>query len=125
MKRIWIAIGLLTFVAAVCIGSLLWQMRALNRLEKTLSDAVLLVEKEADNATAAVKAFTEDCLSVAETMTFLSRHVDGYPLKESATLLPVLLQADDRNHFFSEAARSAFYIRELRRAEKPLFGNIF
>ncbi len=117
--------GLLTTVLAVCIGSLWWQIKALNRLENALSHAVLLVEKDADGAAAAVKAFTDDCLSVAETMTFLSRHVDGYPLKESATLLPILLQAEDRNHFFSEAARSAFYIRELRRAEKPLFGNIF
>lgn len=125
MKRIWIALGLLTAVVAVCIGSLWWQMKALSRLENTLSHAVLLVEKQADGATEAVEAFSQDCLSVAEKMTFLSRHVDGYPLKESATLLPILLQAEDRNHFFVEAKRSAFYISELRRAEKPLFGNIF
>ncbi len=117
--------GLLTAVVAVCIGSLWWQMKALSRLENTLSHAVLLVEKQADGAAEAVEAFSQDCLSVAEKMTFLSRHVDGYPLKESATLLPILLQAEDRNHFFAEAKRSAFYISELRRAEKPLFGNIF
>ncbi len=125
MKRIWIAVALLIAVLTICIGSLWWQMKALDRLERGLSNAVLLVEKEDDTAVQAVKAFTKDCLSVTETMTFLSRHVDGYPLKESATLLPVLLSAEDRNHFFSEAARTAFYIRELRRAEKPLFGNIF
>lgn len=125
MKRIWIAVSLLVTVAVVCGGSLWWQMKALTRLEDALSDAVTLVEKDAAGAVAAVEAFTKDCLSVAETMTFLSRHVDGYPLKESATLLPVLLHAEDRNHFFTEADRAAFYIRELRRAEKPLLGNIF
>lgn len=112
-------------VAAVCIGSWLWQMRALTRLENALTNAVTLVEQDEENAAQAVETFTKDCLAVVEKMTFLSRHVDGYPLKESATLLPVLLSAEDRNHFFAEAARSAFYIRELRRAEKPLFGNIF
>ena len=117
--------ALLTVVAAICFGSLWWQMRTLTRLENKLSQAVLLVEKEADNATDAVKAFADDCIAVVETMTFLSRHIDGYPLKESASLLPVLLNAEDRNHFFTEASRAAFYIRELRRAEKPLFGNIF
>ena len=125
MKRIWIALSLLAAVAAICVGSLWWQMQALTRLENTLSEAVTLVEKDADGAAAAVEAFTKDCLAVAETLTFLSRHVDGYPLKESATLLPVLLHAEDRNHFFTEADRAAFYIRELRRAEKPLLGNIF
>lgn len=125
MKRIWIAAALLTVVAAICFGSLWWQMCTLTRLENKLSQAVLLVEKEADNATDAVKAFSDDCIAVVETMTFLSRHIDGYPLKESASLLPVLLNAEDRNHFFTEASRAAFYIRELRRAEKPLFGNIF
>lgn len=125
MKRIWIALSLLLAVAAICVGSLWWQMKALTRLENSLAHAVMLVEKQAENAAAAVDAFTEDCLSVTETMTFLSRHVDGYPLKESATLLPILLSAEDRNHFFSEAARCTFYIRELRRAEEPLFGNIF
>ena len=125
MKRLWIAIGLLLAVAGICIGSLFWQIRALTRLENTLSRAVQLVEQGKSGARDAVEAFSKECLSVAETMTFLSRHVDGYPLKESASLLPILLEADDRNHFYTEAARCAFYIRELRRAEKPLFGNIF
>lgn len=125
MKRVWIAVALLAAVAALCVGSLIWQMRALNRLENTLVQAVKLVEQRDINAVKAVEAFTEDCLVVAERMTYLSRHVDGYPLKESASLLPILLHAEDRNHFFAEAERAAFYIRELRRAEKPLFGNIF
>lgn len=125
MKRLWIAIGLLLAVAGICVGSLLWQMRALTALENELARAVKAVETEAVGAEHAVTAFKEHCLAVADTLTFLSRHVDGYPLKESATLLPRLLEADDRNHFYTEAARCQFYIRELRRAEKPLFGNIF
>ncbi len=125
MKRLWIAVGLLLTVTGVCLGSLFWQMRALTHLETELTRAVDAVENEAEDAKEQVLKFKEHCLSVADTMTFLSRHVDGYPLKESATLLPSLLQADDRNHFYAEAARCQFYIRELRRAEIPLFGNIF
>ncbi len=125
MKRLWIAIGLLLAVAGICVGSLWWQIRALAALETELARAVNMVEAEEPGAEKAVEAFKKHCLSAAETMTFLSRHVDGYPLKESATLLPSLLKADDRNHFFTEAARCSFYISELKRAEKPLFGNIF
>ena len=125
MKRLWIAVALLTVVAGVCIGSLWWQMHALDRLDDKLTNAVRLVEQQNANSEEAVQDFANDCLLVVETMAFLSRHVDGCPLKESATLLPVLLHAEDSNHFFAEATRAAFYIRELRRAEKPLFSNIF
>lgn len=117
--------GLLLAVAGVCAGSLLWQMKALSSLETELSRAVEAVQNEEEGAQEKVEAFQTHCLAVADTLAFLSRHVDGYPLQESATLLPSLLYADDRNHFFAEAARCHFYIDALKQAEKPLFGNIF
>lgn len=125
MKRLWVALGLLIFVAALCIGALFWQLSAVDRLEQSLEKAETAARQEREDAKKTAEDFLEECMDVAGKLACLSRHVDSIPLRESASQLPILLEQQDYDHFYAETARCRFYLQELRRAEKPLFGNIF
>ncbi len=125
MKRLWIALGLLVVVIGMSVGGLLWQFSALDHLEQTLKRAEQAVQNEEENAQQLTAAFRRECFQTTERMAALSRHVDSSPLRESAAQLITLLQLENYEHYFAEAARCRFYIEELRRNEKPLLGNIF
>ena len=125
MKRLWIALGLLVFVIGMSVWGLLWQVSALDHLEQALERAETAVWEQRENAEQLTAAFRRECFQITARMAALSRHVDSSPLRESAAQLPLLLQQDNTDHFFAEAARCRFYIQELRRSEKPLLGNIF
>lgn len=125
MKRMWISVGLLAGICGICVFSLWWQLATVHKLQNMLTAVEAAVET--DDATAAVKAtaFARECRRAGEQFAFLARHEDACPLQESAALLPTLLQIDNREDFFTEAARCRFYLEELRREELPLLGNIF
>ena len=125
MKRLWIAAGLLLAVGVLCGGTLLLQLRTVNRLSESLDAAVAAVAAGQPEAAERVAAFAADAQSAGETVAFMARHADGCPLRESAALLPTLLRTGQKAEFFAEAARCRFFLTELRDAEKPLFGNIF
>ena len=125
MKRLPIAIILLVVVAALALGSLWWQTRSLDRLSAQLDALQTAAETGDENVYEQAVAFEKACMQISDGLAFLSRHTDGYPIKESACQLPFLLQQEDLAHFYAEAARCQFYIEELRRAEIPSFGNIF
>lgn len=125
MKRMWIAAGLLATVAALCVGTLFFQLKTVDRLETELAAAANAVEEGAEDAEEKVAAFAEDAKSAGDAVAFMARHADGHPLRESAALLPTLLEVGDRADFETEVARCRFLLTELREAEKPLFGNIF
>lgn len=125
MKRVWIAVGILFFVAALCITALLWQLRAIDRLEQSLHTAETAVRQGSADAAKKTEAFHAECIHTLDQLASLSRHIDSFPLRESASQLPVLLELEDLEHFYAEVARCRFYLNELRRSEKPLFSNIF
>ena len=125
MKRMWIAAGLLLAVAALCVGTLFFQLETVDRLEAELDAAAHAVAAGAADAEEKVASFAEDAKSAGDAVAFMARHADGHPLRESAALLPTLLAAGDRADFDTEVARCRFLLSELREAEKPLFGNIF
>lgn len=125
MKRMWIAAGLLLAVAALCVGTLVFQLETVDRLEAGLDDAANAVAEGAADAKEKVAAFAKDAESAGDAVAFMARHADGHPLRESAALLPTLLEAGDLADFETEVARCRFLLSELREAEKPLFGNIF
>ena len=125
MKRMWIAAGLLLAVAALCVGTLFFQLETVERLEAELDAAANAVEEGAEDAEEKVAAFAEDAKSAGDAVAFMARHADGHPLRERAALLPTLLESGDRADFETEVARCRFLLTELREVEKPLFGNIF
>ncbi len=125
MKRLWVAAAILLVVAAGCIGGLLWQISLLDDLQEQLDAAEQAVRENGVAALDQVGAFEQACFEVTEKLTAVSRHEDNFALKESAGQLYPLLEQEEIPHFFAEAARCRFYIEELRRAEKPLIGNIF
>ncbi len=125
MKRLWIAIGILLFVIALCVGALFWQLAAIDRLEQSLDRAENAARQQRTDAMEKAESFEQECLETTEKLASLSRHVDSFPLRESACQLPVLLEQQDLEHFYAEVTRCRFYLDELRRSEKPLFENIF
>ncbi len=125
MKRLWIAVGILLFVIASCVSALFWQLSAVEQLENSLTAVETAARREDASAIKKAEAFRDECIHITEQLACLSRHIDSFPLRESATQLPILLQQQDPAHFFAEIARCRFYLSELRRSEKPLFGNIF
>ncbi len=125
MKRLPIALVLLAIVTAIALGSLWWQTSRLDRLSAQLDALQTAAQEGAEDVYEQAVTFEKSCMQVSKGLAFLSRHTDGYPIKESACQLPFLLQQEDLAHFYAEAARCQFYIEELRRAEIPSFGNIF
>ena len=125
MKRMWISVGILAGILALCTFSLWWQLSTIHNLQNMLEAAQAAVE--ADDPTAAVKtsAFARECKRAGEQFAFLARHEDACPLQESATLLPTLLETGNKEDYFSEVSRCRFFLEELRREELPLLGNIF
>ena len=125
MKRVWIAVAILLTVAVGCVGGLLWQTSVLENLQAQLDAVEQAVRENGVAALDQVEAFERTCYSIIEKLTAISVHEENLALKESAGQLYPLLEQEEIPHFFAEAARCRFYIEELRRAEKPLIGNIF
>lgn len=125
MKRLWIAVGILTVSAALCIAALLWQLSTIDRLRGQLAEAESAVLTKSADAMEKTVAFRDACVHTSEQFAFLARHIDSCPLQESASLLPAFLAAGDDANYHAEVNRCLFYLEELRRSEKPIFGNIF
>ncbi len=125
MKRVWVAVAILLAVAAGCVGGLLWQTSVLENLQVQLDAVEQAVQENGVAALDQVEAFERTCFAVTEKLTAISVHEENLALKESAGQLYPLLEQGEIPHFFAEAARCRFYMEELRRAEKPLIGNIF
>lgn len=125
MKRLWVAAVILLAVAVGCISGLLWQTGLLDNLQTQLDAVEQAVRENGVAALDQVQAFEQACFKVTEKLAAISAHEENLTLKESAGQLYPLLEQEEIPHFFAEAARCRFYIEQLRRAEKPLFGNIF
>ncbi len=126
MKRLWVAITLIGSITILCIVSAIWQMHTLSKLEQALDQTEQLVRSgDLKRGTDAAKAFQNLCIESGEAFGFLEQHGDCFILKETASLLPTLLQQEELSLFYTEAARCRFCIKELRRERTPALNNIF
>lgn len=126
MKRVWFAVVIIGVIGGVCAFSTWWQQRALDKLETALSATEQLVENgDLKAALSSAKTFEQLCIESGEHFAFLEQHGDSFTLKETASLLPTLLEQGELPLFFTEAARCRYCIEELRRERTPALNNIF
>ena len=125
MKRLWISAGILVSVLSLCAFSLLWQLSAIRNLQNMLTAAERAAATGDPTAAVKAEAFARGCEQAGGQFAFLARHEDACPLRESAALLPTLLEQQDKADYFTEVARCRYFLEELRREELPLLGNIF
>lgn len=126
MKRVWFAVVIIGVIGGVCAFSTRWQQRTLDKLETALSATEQLVENgDLKAALSSAKTFEQLCVESGERFAFLEQHGDSFTLKETASLLPTLLEQGELPLFFTEAARCRYCIEELRRERTPALNNIF
>lgn len=126
MKRVWFAVIIIGLVTGLCAFSTWWQQQTLTEMETALDATERLVEQgNVKAALSSAKTFEQLCMESGEHFAFLEQHGDSFTLKETASLLPTLLEQEELSLFFTEAARCRYCIEELRRERTPALNNIF
>ena len=126
MKRLWLALSLIGVIATICVLSGVWQFHTLSKLENALEQAEQLVKDgELEKAIDAAYTFEQLCIQSGEEFGFFEQHGDCFTLKETASILPILLEQREFSLFYVEAARCRFCMEELRRERTPALSNIF
>ena len=125
MKRLLIAVVLLVFTAALCIGPNCFLSRSTARLLQTLDAANAAAEQnDLTAATAAVEAFCRDFEQDNRFLPLFFPHEKLDAIEESTALLSLVVQQDTA-HLAEELSRCRWRVEHLRQSERLTLTNIF
>lgn len=125
MKRLYIALGLLAAVAALCVGAHLYLHSQTDRMLNTLN-AIEDAARRGDTATAIDTAhrFAAEYRQVSDRISCYVAHSELRESRETAALLPTLLEDENWEELYMEIARLRSQMEYIRQVDDPLLRNI-
>ncbi len=125
MKRLWLAVILLGFAVTLCIGSQLYQHRQMDILLAQLDELdKSYAAGDISRTTQIARQLAEEYRQRTALMDCYIAHGDLADSRETAALLPSILEQDNREEFLMETARLREQMEHLRGIEHPTFRNI-
>lgn len=125
MKRLWLAIGIFAAILTLCLSTLLYQRRQIDRLIDDL-DEVIAVFDDGDDARAHDLAVVLENDYTHRTRFFplFMAHGDLIECRESLAILPSILKDGDAEEFHMESTRCRIQLERLAKSELPTLQNI-
>ena len=126
MKRLWLALFLLAVATGLCVTSQRYLHRQTGALLSTLT-ALEDSYRAGDMAAATDWAarLAEEYPRRMGLMDCFVAHSDLADSRETAALLPSILEQDHREELLMETARLREQLRHLQGIDRPTFRNIF
>ena len=125
MKRLWIAAVILCGVVGLCIGSVTYRHRCIEKMLDTLNQ---MEQAYTQGDTAQAKQLAQQLVHLYEqssrVLLCYSAHSDMTESQETAALLPVLLNQDSGDELRMEIARLRAEFDYLKQIDDPLIQNI-
>lgn len=125
MKRLYIAIALLVSVATSCVLTHLYQHRQMDRMLTTL-DRIEAAYRggDADGAVTVAEDFAAEYQRICDRISCYVAHNELRESRETAALLPTLLQERSEEEIYMEIARLRAQLTFVRQVDDPLLQNI-
>lgn len=125
MKRLYIALVLLAAVATLCVYTHLYQHNAVDRMLTTL-DTIEDAARRGDTAyaLAQAEAFAATYERVSDRISCYVSHSELRESRETAALLPALLEKGVSEELYMEIFRLRSQLRYIRQVDDPILRNI-
>lgn len=125
MKRVFVSVGILLFVAALCAVTLFIQKSETNKLIRAVDDIRNAYDRgDMDNCLALSEEFVSDFKKRTRLFPYFMRHSDISKIEETASVLPVMIRTGGEQHFAAELAKCRNMLLNLKDFETPVSGNI-
>lgn len=125
MKRLYIALVLLTAVVAACIFTQRYQHHQTQRMLHTLDRIEQLYRSgNTAEAIAEAEAFADDYLRISDRISCYIAHSELRESRETAALLPTLLREHGEEELYMEMARLRAQLMHLQQVDDPILQNI-
>ena len=125
MKRLLIAVALLTLTAVLCVGTHVFLEQATAQMLHTLDTAnAALTRGDLDAADEAVQTFCHDFEQKNRVLPLFFPHEKMDAIEESAAQLSSLTQQNTA-HLAEELAQCRYHVQHLRQSERLTLTNIF
>ncbi len=125
MKRLYVAVTLLTAVITACILTHLYQHRQMDRMIATL-DRIEALYRSGDTETAVTTAegFAATYQRVCDRISCYVAHNELRESRETVAILPTLLKEHGEEDLYMEIARLRAQLLYVRQVDDPLLQNI-
>lgn len=125
MKRLYIAVVLLTAVIILCILTHGYQHHEIDRMLAAL-DSIETAARRGDTADALSQAtsFAADYQRVSDWVSCYVSHSELRESRETAALLPALLEKGDSEELYMEIYRLRSQLTAIRQVDDPILRNI-
>lgn len=125
MKRLWIAVGLLSLAVALCIGTNLYHHRQIDRLMNTLDGLEqAYTVGDRDRAHRLAEQLVTDYEKVGRVLYCFIAHEELADSQETVAMLSALLNQGGEEEFRMEIARLREQFAYLRSVDDFLLHNI-
>lgn len=124
MKRLWIAVAMLTVTLSLCVGTQIYQHRQVDRLMSTLTQLEQVYETDRERAAVLAREFATVYRTAAKVMNCYVSHSDIAESEETAAMLPALVQKGQQHDLAMEIARLREELDYLRSVDDLLWRNI-
>ena len=125
MKRIYLALTLLTSVTLLCVGAHLYQHAQMDRMLDML-DGIEEAARHGDTDTAirTARRFDAEYQRVSDWMSCYVAHSELRESRETAALPPTLLADANTDELYREIARLRSQLTHIREVDDPVLRNI-
>lgn len=125
MKRIYLAVALLLGVAMLCVGAHRYQHVQIDRMLDDLSRIEAAARRgDTDAAVRDARRFAAEYQRVSDWISCYVAHDELRESRETAALIPVLLEDANWEELFLEIARLRAQLNHIRAIDDPLPQNI-
>ena len=125
MKRIYLAVALLLGVAMLCVGAHRYQHVQIDRMLEDLSRIEAAARRgDTDAAVRDARRFAAEYQRVSDWISCYVAHDELRESRETAALIPVLLEDANWEELFLEIARLRAQLNHIRAIDDPLPQNI-
>ena len=125
MKRIYVALALLAAVILLCFLAHRYQHSEIDRMLTAL-DGIETAARRGDTADALSQAerFAADYQRVSDWISCYVSHSELRESRETAALLPALLEKGDSEELYMEIFRLRSQLATIRQVDDPILHNI-
>ena len=123
MKRLYIAIAMLTAVVVLCVTTHRYQHVQIQRMVDTLDQIEAAYGRGEDTADAALR-FAEEYQRLSRWIGCYVSHSELEKSQEMAALLPTLIHSKNTDDIQEEIARLRLQLIHLMQVDDPLLWNI-
>lgn len=125
MKRIYLAVALLLGVVMLCVGAHRYQHVQIDRILDDLSRIEAAARRgDTDAAVRDARRFAAEYQRVSDWISCYVAHDELRESRETAALIPVLLEDANWEELFLEIARLRAQLNHIRAIDDPLPQNV-